>query len=416
MDCRNCIEACDEQSVSFLKMKEKGYLFEVEPDSSKSCTYCGQCILHCPGGSFEGEGEFESGEDFKIYKKSKNISFQIAPATRISIGEEFDLPPGTVSTGQLVAGLRKIGISAIYDVSFAADFTTIEEAGEFLEKMENDELPLFTSCCPAWVRFVESYYPEFIGNLTTVRSPQIISGGLIKTLSGRPDKEIVVSVMPCVSKKYEAQREELFLKNGVKPVDHVLTVREVARILKSEGIDISDLEEDDFDEPLGLASRDGINYGMSGGVTEAALRQAANKVGAKLEDEVRNFDEFTCSLNEKKIKTKRISGLKAAAGLLEELKSDPGKYDYVEVMACPGGCIGGGGQPVPSNREIVSKRRMGLSNASKSEVESAFKNKKVEALYGKIKDHDIFHTEYSEKNSSENIFIKNKSLETRWDV
>ncbi len=402
IECRNCIEICP---VSFLGMEGRGHKFEVVPAKEKFCVYCGQCINHCPAGSFESVGEFEEVSAPLETPEGKTVVFQVAPAARVSISEEFGLDPGTTSTGKLITGLKKVGADKVYDVSFGADFTTRKEAEEFLEKSD-EELPMFTSCCPSWVRFVETFYPEFIDNLTTVRSPHIILGSIVKEMADNPEDMIVVSVMPCTSKKYEIQREELKVK-GRNPVDYVLTVREVGRLFRDENIPFKDLENSEFDNPLGLSSEDGVNYGASGGVMEAALKEAYKlKTGKKLKEEnIKNNTDFSFQLEERFIRTKKISGLSQAYDLLEKIKNNPNLYDYVEFMSCTGGCIGGGGQPVPTNPEIRRARREGLFEAgSKKRRESTFENQEFKKIYRKFSERkDLFFTSYEEKRGPENI-------------
>lgn len=401
IDCRACIEVCP---VSFLEIEGRGHKFEIDPAEDLQCIYCGQCINHCPAGSFESVGEFEDVET-PLKEEGKKIIFQIAPAARVSISEEFGMDPGTVSTGKLISGLKKLGVEEVYDVSFGADLTTRLEAEEFLEKSE-EELPMFTACCPSWVRFVECYYPEFIDNLTTVRSPHIILGGAIKEMSENPEDIIVVSVMPCTSKKHEIMREELKI-DGQKPVDYVLTVREVGRLFRDKSIPFSDLEDAPFDNPFGKASGDGISYGVSGGVMEAALKEAYKiETGERLrEEDIKDEDNFSFNLEGRKINTAKVSGIKEAREVLEKIKDNPDLYDYVEFMTCEGGCIGGGGQPVPTNKKIRKARRKGLKEAGlKKKKESSFDNEDLEEVYKKItQKKNIFFTSYKAKNKPENI-------------
>ena len=404
IDCRNCIEVCP---VSFLEMEGRGHKFEVDPDPGGFCVYCGQCINHCPAGSFESVGEFED-VDKPLSEERREIVFQIAPAARVSISEEFGLKPGTVSTGKLISGLKKVGADKVYDVSIGADLTTKKEAEEFLEK-EKSDLPLFTSCCPSWVRFIECFHPEMVDNLTTVRSPHIILGSVIKELAKEGDEPVVVSVMPCTSKKYEIKRDELKV-DGLRPVDYVLTVREVGRLFRDRGIDFRNLPDIGFDDPLGEASGDAVGYGASGGVMEAALKEAyKKKTGKRLErEDIKDREEFSFQLEGKEIKTKKVNGLKDAHTLLEEIKKNPDRYDYVEFMTCKGGCIGGGGQPVPTNKKIRKARREGLKRAGKRKADqSSFDNKSIDKFYEKIKDKDeLFYTEYKTDRSTENVDTK----------
>ncbi len=386
IDCRNCVDICKKQGVEYLEIKGKGHLFEVVPSQkeNKECVYCGQCIIHCPAGAFEAVGEFEDIE--KPFKDNdKKIIFQIAPSVRSTIGEEFGLDYGTVSTKKLVSSLFEIGADKVFDVSTGADFTTIEESREFLERVEKDELPMLTSCCPAWVRFVEFYYPEFIPNLTTVRSPHIILGGIIKKYYSKkenidPEKIMVVSVMPCVAKKYEIERKEL-QNEGIKPVDYVMTTREVGRLLKKKKVDFVNIEEKELDCPFGEPSSSGITYGASGGVMQSAFYNISGKE-AVFKEISKGLKVAEVDFNGKILKLAVVHGLGNAKKVLEELKKDPKKYDYVEAMACYGGCIGGGGQSVPTEEEIRKKRKEGLCRASgEKTMKKASENPYVKNIY-----------------------------------
>ena len=417
IDCRNCIDVCQKQGVGFLEIKEKGSLFQVVPskDKNKDCVYCGQCIIHCPVGAFEAVGEFEDVEK-PLLDKDKIVVFQFAPSVRTSIGEEFNLPFGSVVTEKLVAGIKKLGVDKVFDVSVGADFTTVEEAKELIERLENKKnLPMFTSCCPAWVKFVEFYYPEFIPCLTSVRSPHIILGGLVKTFWAEkekidPKKITVVSIMPCVSKKYEIQREELKV-NKLKPVDYVLTTRELACLFVKHKIDIKRIKPQKPDNPLGFPTGAGVIYGASGGVMESALRTVYEKLTkknlAKIEFEkargMQGVKKATIKINSKTVKIAVVNGIGNAKKILEELKKNPKLYDYVETMACFGGCIGGGGQPVPTDGKIRKKRAEGLYQIdAKKEIRLAHKNPLVKKIYqdfftSEEKIHPVCHTKYSPK-------------------
>ncbi len=386
IDCRNCIEICKKQGVEFLEIKGRGHLFEVVPSEkeNRDCIYCGQCINHCPAGAFEAVGEFE-GIEKPFAEKEKKVIFQVAPAVRSTIGEEFGLPYGSVSTGKLVSSLRELGVDKVFDVPVGADFTTIEESKELLERIEKNNLPMFTSCCPAWVKFVEFYYPEFIPNLTSVRSPHIILGGLIKEHFAKKEgfiKEelMVVSLMPCVAKKHEIEREELMI-DGVRPVDYVMTTREVGRLLKKSGVDFGNIKEGEMDNPFGESSGSGVAYGTSGGVMQSAFYNISEK-----EAEFREVEEGVSvaevEVKRKKIRLAVVHGLGNAKKVLEQLKKDPEKYHYIEVMACSGGCIGGGGQSVPTDEKIRKERKGGLCKATgEKKIRKAKDNQEVIAVY-----------------------------------
>ncbi len=389
IDCRNCIEICKKQGVEFLEIKGKGHLFEVVPSEKKDkdCIYCGQCINHCPAGAFEAVGEFE-GIEKPFADKGKKVIFQVAPAVRSTIGEEFDLPYGSVSTGKLVSSLRELGADKVFDVPVGADFTTIEESKELLKRIENNNLPMFTSCCPAWVRFVEFYYPEFIPNLTSVRSPHIILGGLIKKYftekEGVNQEDLmVVSLMPCVAKKHEIEREELMI-DGIKPVDYVMTTREAGRLLKKNKIDFKNIKEEEMDDPFGNASGSGVAYGTSGGVMQSAFYNISGKE-ADFREVEKGISVAEVEFDGKKLKMAVVHGLGNAKKLLEQLKKDPEKYHYVEVMACLGGCVGGGGQSVPTDEKIRKGRKEGLCRATgEKKIRKAKDNQEVTAVYNNL--------------------------------
>ncbi|HOS88241.1 MAG TPA: [FeFe] hydrogenase, group A [Candidatus Pacearchaeota archaeon] len=423
IDCRNCIEICEKQRVGFLELEEHQSFWEVMPSKNfkKDCVYCGQCILHCPAGAFM---EIDSVSDVEAALKDKNkyVIFQVAPSIRTALGEEFNLPYGTNILGKLFSALHKIGAYKAFDVSVSADITTIEEANELIERItQKKTLPMFTSCCPAWVKYVEFYAPEFIPNLTTVRSPQIILGGLSKTYFAeidkiQPQKIVVVSLMPCTAKKYEISRPELNI-NGLLPIDYVLTTRELARLFKKYNIKLDELEPEAGDAPWSEPTGAGIIYGASGGVTESAMRTAAYKLsGQKIKQidfkELRGMEhikEATINLGDIELKVAMVNGLGNAKKLLEILKKEPHKYDYIEVMACYGGCIGGGGQPIPTTEAIRHLRAQGLYDIDLEKSERiADESPAIQKLYQEFLNqeearHKVCHTAYFTK-TKENKF------------
>ena len=424
IDCRNCVEICP---VDFLEVEGRGAEIGITESTAenKECINCGQCILHCPVGAIEGLGEFEYINDpFK--DKNKTVVVQFAPSIRTSIGEEFGLPYGEIVTEKLVAGMKKLGFDKVFDTSVGADFTTMEEAGELKERLsKNEKLPAFSSCCPSWVKFVEFYYPEFIPNLCTSRSPQIMLGGLIKTFWAEKEKIdpkniVVVSIMPCVSKKYEIKREEMKI-DGMFPVDYVLTTRELAYLFKKNKIDLKNIEPQVADDPFGMPTGAGVIYGASGGVFESALRTAYFKItGKNLENieikEIRGLQgvkKRELKIGDLTVKTVIVNGIRNAKKMLEELKKDPKAFDTMEVMACPGGCIGGGGQPVPTDGEIRQKRANALYEIDeKKELRLAHENPAINKIYKEYLTSEdiikpIFHTKFSPKKKTPIKELKN---------
>ena len=386
VDCRNCVDACAMQKINYLEVKGKGSREEISPGENEKarCILCGQCTLHCPAGAAREQSHSEEVESL-IKDRNKIVVAQFAPSVRASIGEEFGLPPGKVETGQLVSALKKLGFDFVFDVSFGADVTTIVESKELLDRLESGgKIPMITSCCPSWVLYCEFYHPELIPYLTTSRSPQIHQGGIIKKYwaekTGKNPEDItVVSIMPCTSKKYEASRGELKIR-GISPVDYSLTVREISSMIKKKKIDLISLEGSAPDSPMG-ESGSGVIYGESGGVMESALRAAdffassgKNKELKVDFREIRGMDgvkEAEALVAGKKMKIAIVNGIGNIEPVISRLKG----YDYIEVMACPGGCIGGGGQPIPTDNEIRKKRIEALANVYKgSKIRRAYEN------------------------------------------
>jgi NADH-quinone oxidoreductase subunit G/NADP-reducing hydrogenase subunit HndD len=418
IDCRNCVEMCARQQANFLEIKNRGAETEIEPskDEKKDCIYCGQCIVHCPAGAIESDGEFEEIEK-PLKESGKMLVVQFAPSIRASIGETAGMPPGSNVYGQLVAGLRKLGFDKVFDVSTAADFTTIEEAEELIERIkEKKGLPMFTSCCPAWVKYIEFYRPDLIPNLTTVKSPQNILGSLVKTYWAKtqkidPEKIVVVSIMPCTAKKYEIEKKEAWV-NGLKPIDYVLTTRELGRLFRKRKIDLKTLAPENADNPLGIHSGAAVIYGATGGVMESAIRTAYWKLTGKNMEKlecrvvrgIAGFKKAEVKIGDLTLKAAVANGMDSAKLVLDELARDPAAYDYIEIMACPGGCIGGGGQPLPVDDEIRKKRAQALYEIDcKKEVRVAHENKQVLAIYDeffasdKDKIHGVMHSHYEKK-------------------
>ncbi|MCK9578111.1 [FeFe] hydrogenase, group A [bacterium] len=417
IDCKNCVEACSKQNVGFLEVKEIGDFYQISPSEkiNRDCVYCGQCVVHCPTGALQEVDSIELVESM-MANKNKTVLFQIAPAVRTSIGEEFDMGYGTIATEKIAAGIRKMGIKNVFDVSAAADIVTMEESEELIGRISNGGiLPMFTSCCPAWVKYLEFYHPELIPNLTSVRSPQVLFGGLTKTFWAEkkgidPKNIFVVSVMPCTAKKYEIIRKEN-LVNGLNPVDAVLTTHELACLFKKHGIDLRDIEGENMTPLFGDATGAGVIYGSSGGVTESALRTAVHKLTGKNPESIEfspfrgleESKEATVVINGISLKVAVVNGLSNAEKLIQILKENPGIYHYIEVMACPGGCIGGGGQPLPTNSTVRKLRSQGLYNIDKDKKKRfAHESDLVKEVYDQFLNneeskHKVCHTTYNKK-------------------
>lgn len=419
INCENCSEMCVRQTKhGFLVHQESKYDYEINPSLEKNhdCIYCGQCVVHCPVGALS---EYENYQKVKklLCDHTKKVVFQFAPSIRTSLGEEFGMPLGTNVTDKIFAALHKIGAYKIFDTSFGADVTIIEEAKELLEKIEKgDATTMISSCCPAWVKYAEFYEPELLKYLTSVRSPQIITGGLIKTYWAEkenisPRNLVMVSIMPCTAKKFEIERKELKV-NGKKTIDYVLTVRELAKLLKEFDVHLDKMEPDKSDKEI-LANPSGAGeiFGASGGVLEAALRTVYKKItGKELENlEFRPLHEFNhtkvaeVTIDGKTLKVVAVSGMDNAKKILEEVKKYPTKYAYVEIMACPGGCIGGGGQPIPINDEIRKARAAGLySTDEKRKVRTSHGNPGIDIVYKEFLNdpkncHKICYTTYKKR-------------------
>lgn len=418
--CENCLSVCP---TNFLKLNERGKI-ETSKNPKENCINCGQCILACPVGAIEGEGEFESLQK-NILDPNKIMVAQFAPSLRTSIGEEFGMKAGQINTEKLVAGLKKIGFDYVFDTAVGADFTTIESSQELRERIKNRrKLPILSSCCPAWVEFVELNYPELVPHLCSTRSPQAIIGGLVKNYwksKKKIRKEILmVSIMPCVAKKQEIARKELRIKNQ-KPVDLVLTTREVTRLFRKNKIDLKKIKGQKADNPWGEPSGGGVIYGSSGGVFESALRAIAfEKTGKNLPlkniKDIRGekgikIKEF--KIKEQSIKICVVNGLKNAKKILKEIKKKPELFDAIEVMACPGGCVGGGGQPLPSTKKIISERAKSLYTIdSQKNIKSAPENPIIKKVYQEFLNDpqikkQILHTKFSPKNKPKIKLLKN---------
>lgn len=421
--CGRCIRICrDVQGMNVYSFAGRGFntivstAFEHDLKDA-ACTYCGQCASVCPTGAI-----VEKDDTDQVWRaindEDKVVIVQTAPSVRVALGEELGIPAGSIVTGKMVAALRSLGFDKVFDTNFSADLTIMEEGHEFLDRLQNGGvLPMITSCSPGWVNMIELKYPELLPHLSTAKSPQQMFGAVAKTYYAEkagidPAKIVSVSVMPCTAKKAEAQREEM-CDSGYRDVDIVITTRELGRMIREAGIDFESLPEENFDSPLGIGTGAGAIFGNTGGVMEAALRTVADVVSGedlpKLEyEEVRGMEETreaTVTVAGKEIKVAVVNTLGSARKMLERIKAGTADYQFIEVMACPGGCIGGGGQPVPVNREIRQKRREALFDCDRmSELRKSHENPEIKALYdnwlGKPlgeKAHHLLHTHYSPK-------------------
>ncbi len=401
--CMRCVQVCDKiQDLHIWDVQNTGSRTTVDVAMNKcieesDCSNCGQCVTHCPTGALRERNDVP--EVFKALADPETITVvQVAPAVRSAWAEQMDLPEEMATEGRMVAALRQVGFDYIFDTNFSADLTIMEEGYELLERLEEireSGLPMFTSCCPAWVRFMKSQYPQYKSRLSTAKSPQQMFGAVAKTYFAEkkrisPDKICCISIMPCIAKKGEAALPEMDVTGTGPDVDIVLTTREFVRLLKAEHIIPSLLGEDTFDSPLGESSGAGVIFGVTGGVMEAALRTAvaviegANPNPEKFSD-VRGDGgrrEVTYHVNGVAIKTCTVSGLGNARKLMEDIRNRKVSYHFVEVMACPGGCVGGGGQPIVDGVEMASVRAPKLYDLDKRRpIRFSHENPEIKKLY-----------------------------------
>ena len=409
--CGDCVRTCDEiQGLGILDFAFRGSKMQVTPAFNKDlaqtdCVGCGQCRAVCPTGAITIK---QNVEPVWHALCDTRVVVQIAPAVRVAIGDKFGIKKGENVLGRLVAALRRIGFDEVYDTNFGADLTVMEESKELLERLESGEnLPLFTSCCPAWVKFCEKKYPEFRKNISSCRSPQEMFGALIKEearMKAEEDtrKTMVISIMPCTAKKAEITRPEHFT-DGEQNVDYVLTTTEVTRMIQEAGIDLAQVKPEALDMPFGLSSGAGAIFGVTGGVTEAVLRRLVNS--NRSEDleaisftGVRGVDgikEAKVKLGDREVKIAVVNGLKSASEVLDKMKAGEVYYDFVEVMACKRGCIAGGGQPVPIGPRTKKARLEGLYKIdSLAQIKLSNQNPIVMSAYDGIlkgKEHKLLH-------------------------
>ena len=421
--CGRCVRVCNEvQNMDIYGYCNRGFNMEVAPPfnlglGNVDCTYCGQCAVVCPTAAITEKDDTQAVLA-AINDPTKHVIVQTAPATRVGLGAMFDLPEGTIVTGKMVAALRKLGFDKVFDTDWSADLTIMEEGHEFIHRLTNGgKLPMFTSCSPAWVNMVEMQYPDLLDHLSTAKSPMQMFGAMVKTyypkVSGIDPKDIVsVSIMPCTAKKFEAQRPE-FQSSGYRDTDYVLTTRELGRMIKEAALDFHGLEESNYDSPMGIGSGAGVIFGTTGGVMEAALRTVVETLeGKPLErvvfSEVRgqkSVKEATLKVAGVDVKIAVVNTLKEAKKMLKKVREGTAEYHFIEVMSCPDGCIGGGGQPLYKGKTVRAARQNALYDCdSVSTYRKSHENPYIKKLYDEHLDkpmshkaHELLHTKYFKK-------------------
>jgi len=432
--CKRCVRVCQElQGVGALYPNQKGWMTTIAPPFGKPlseavCTFCGQCINRCPTGALKANDP-AAAVWAALDNPDTHVVVQTAPAVRAAIGEEFGMPAGSLVTGQMVTSLRMLGFDKVFDTDFTADLTILEEGNELLQRIKNGgPLPMITSCSPGWIKYIEHFYPDQLDHLSTCKSPQQMFGALAKTYYAEkagidPSKIVVVSIMPCSAKKFECERPEM-ASSGYQDVDFVLTTREVAGMMKQAGIDLPNVPEGGFDLPLGMSTGAAVIFGATGGVMEAALRTVYEVVtGTTLQDvdihAVRGMEgvrEAEIDINGMKVKAAVAHGLSNAQKLLDAVRAGTADYAFIEVMCCPGGCIGGGGQPFPTSEEIRRKRAEAIYKQDRElPIRKSHENPVITQLYQEFlgeplghKSHELLHTHYTPRGttSRESIHVK----------
>ncbi len=421
--CGRCARTCGEiQKIGAIDFTNRGFKSSVTTPFNKGlnvsdCILCGQCILVCPTAALREKSHSKEVMN-AINDKKKFTVAQIAPAVRASIGEEFNLPLGTNATGQLVSGLRRLGFNKVFDTNFAADLTIIEEATELIRRIgSNETLPMFTSCCPGWVKYIEQNRPHLLEHVSSCKSPHEMEGAVLKTYYAKkmgldPKDIFVVSIMPCTVKKFESERPEL-KEEVYTDVDAVLTTRELVRMFNMSGIDFNDLPESDFDNPLGESTGAAAIFGTSGGVMEAALRTAYYFISGKELEKVELQDvrgnagikSANIKIDGREVNVAIVNGIGNVGPVLDAIEKGESEYHFIEVMACPGGCINGGGQPIHQKPEKIKKRIQSLYEIdSKMKNRRSHENESIKKLYKEFlgepnshKAHEILHTEYVDR-------------------
>lgn len=417
--CGDCVRMCDNvQNINAIDFAYRGTDAQVIPAFNKKiaetdCVGCGQCRVVCPTGAISIHTNIDEVWEALADKNTKVIA-QIAPAVRVAIGDNFGYAKGENVMGKLVGGLHRLGFDEVYDTSYGADLTVVEESKEFIERFTSGEkMPLFTSCCPAWVKYCENKYPEFVPNLSTCRSPQQMFGAVVREYYKDPEKNegkkiVSVSIMPCTAKKEEILRPESYT-NGKQDVDYVLTTTEIVRMIRKSGIVFDKVEIEAADVPFGIGSGSGVIFGVTGGVTEAVLRrlqqghnrvdmESIKKSGVRGDDGIK---VLTYNYNGREIKAAVVNGLANADKVLQQIKNHEAEYDFVEVMACRRGCIMGGGQPVNAGPRTRKARMKGLYDTDvNTQIKKSNENPMILSLYDTLlkgKEHELLHRNFSGK-------------------
>ncbi len=419
--CGRCIEVCKNvQGIHVLDYMNRSHDTKVAPAHGKFlndqvCTYCGQCANVCPVASITEKSDLEK-VTHAIHDETKHVIVQTAPATRVSLGETLGMDSGSIVTGQMVAALRRVGFDKVFDTDFTADLTIMEEGHELLSRVkEGGKLPMITSCCPGWVNYAEQKNPDMLDHLSTAKSPQQMFGALAKTYYAEkehidPNNVYVVSIMPCTAKKFEAAREEMQVHKETADVDAVLTTRELGKMIKRAGVNFKNIGEESYDAPFGITSGAGAIFGATGGVMEAALRTVSEVVNEKpLEkldfEDIRGMEgikEASVTLGENTFKVAVAHTLSNAQKVLDDIKAGVSPYAFIEVMACPGGCIGGGGQPYTTTNAKRQERIDAIYNVDTAmKLRKSHENPAVNTLYEEYlseplskRAHDLLHTHY----------------------
>lgn len=420
--CRRCVATCHNvQKIGVIGATGRGFKTIIEPDNHRqigevACINCGQCITACPVGALTERDNTQQVWD-AIADPTKVVLVQTAPAVRVALGEEFGMPIGTLVTGKMAASLRRMGFDKVFDTNFGADLTIMEEATELLDRLNNGgKLPMITSCSPGWVKFCEHNYPDFLDNLSTCKSPHEMLGAVLKSYYAQlnnvdPANIVTVSIMPCTAKKYEAQRPEM-----AEDVDYVVTTRELGRMIRQAGIDFTNLADEPFDSIFGDSTGAAVIFGATGGVMEAALRTAADVLTGEDLSQVeytqvrglKGIKEATVTIAGKELHVAAVHGTGNARALLDAIRAGEKHFDFIEVMACPGGCVAGGGQPIVSSRQRMKDdpRKLRAQAIYQADADlplrKSHQNPSIQKLYNEYlgkpnshKAHELLHTHYT---------------------